>query len=672
MVSTNTTVTKSRKATKSTHPDTEIVSAEVASLLENTEIRYAPFSRLFISELNARIVPHTPTELRDYADSIYAVGLIHNLVVVEGDDTRLEVIAGGGRTNAIGLLVAEGKVDPDKIWIPYKAVPRELAVVVSMTENGKRKDMHPAEQIIGFRTLSAEGKTPAQIGDLLGYGSRHVQRMLKLAGLAPEILTALAKDELTTEHCHALALESSPERQLQVLEAARNEGYQGKPQVSQIRSMITSGEPSTQNIRFSFVGEAAFAESEIRHDLFSEDEGGFVDSVLLDAKVMQKLQVEAERIQREEGWSWSLARMDRVFSWGDDAQTYTLMDEPDPVYSQDEQNRLDELTEQYDALDSYCEESKALDDAITAIQEAGILRGWEDLPKEGYGVIVSLYDGDYRIQRGVMHKTAEQEAKSGSKSGTGSVTHTAPEVAEGIGGPLLLKMSSERTLAVQAALLQSPQKAVALLVWKLCVSVFHTCSATREPFRISITTHHSSLTSEAPTGKEGMAFAALMQEEARLKALLPEGWQRDFTTFFNLKAEVLMSLMTYCTACSIDGMQKRDEFGRKNASPLDALEVALDFHMRDWWQPTKENFFSHMQKTHIVAALNDAGMSGAASDAEKMKKGDAAELAQDNVAGTRWVPSWMCSADMNNALAEPAKLDSDSLDTTDHNPAEAA
>ncbi|WP_252389549.1 helix-turn-helix domain-containing protein, partial [Escherichia coli] len=47
------------------------------------------------------------------------------------------------------------------------------------------------EQIAGFRAMAQEGKTPAQIGDLLGYSPRYVQRMLKLADLAPVILDAL-------------------------------------------------------------------------------------------------------------------------------------------------------------------------------------------------------------------------------------------------------------------------------------------------------------------------------------------------------------------------------------------------------------------------------------------------------------------------------------------------
>lgn len=72
-------------------------------------------------------------------------------------------------------------------------------------------------------------------------------------------------------------------------------------------------------------------------------------------------------------------------------------------------------------------------------------------------------------------------------------------------------------------------------------------------------------------------------------------------------------------------------------------ETAIGFHMRDWWQPTKANFFGHLKKPQIIAALNEAGLSGAARDAEKMKKGDAAEHAEFHMKDNRWVPGWMCA-----------------------------
>ena len=103
-----------------------------------------------------------------------------------------------------------------------------------------------------------------------------------------------------------------------------------------------------------------------------------------------------------------------------------------------------------------------------------------------------------------------------------------------------------------------------------------------------------------------------------------------------------MSLMAFCTACSVDGVQTR-ECGHTRRSDLDGVEAALGFHLRDWWQPTKANFFGHLKKPQIIAALNEAGLSGAARDAEKMKKGDAAEHAEHHMKDNRWVPGWMCA-----------------------------
>lgn len=103
-----------------------------------------------------------------------------------------------------------------------------------------------------------------------------------------------------------------------------------------------------------------------------------------------------------------------------------------------------------------------------------------------------------------------------------------------------------------------------------------------------------------------------------------------------------LSLLSFCTACSIHGVQTR-ECGHTSRSPLDSLETAIGFHMRDWWQPTKANFFGHLKKPQIIAALNEAGLSGAARDAEKMKKGDAAEHAEHHMKDNRWVPGWMCA-----------------------------
>ena len=623
-----------RKASRKPAKTQETV---LSALLAQTEEVSVPLASLIKSPLNVRTVPYSAESVSELADSIKGVGLLQNLVVHALPGDRHGVAAGGRRLAALNMLAERGIIPAD--WpVRVKIISQELATAASMTENGHRRDMHPAEQIAGFCAMAQEGKTPAQIGDLLGYSPRHVQRMLKLADLAPVILDALAEDLITTEHCQALALENDTARQVQVFEAACQSGWGGKPEVQTIRRLVTESEVAVAgNSKFRFVGADAFSPDELRTDLFSDDEGGYVDCVALDAALLEKLQAVAEHLREAEGWGWCAGRMEPVGECREDAGTYRCLPEPEAVLTEAEEERLNELMTRYDALENQCEESDLLEAEMKLMRCMAKVRAWTPEMRAGSGVVVSWRYGNVCVQRGVQLRSEDDAADDADR--TEQVQEKAP--VEEISLPLLTKMSSERTLAVQAALMQQPDKSLALLAWTLCLNVFGS-GAYSKPAQISLECKHYSLTSDAPSGKDGAAFLALMAEKARLAALLPEGWSRDMTTFLSLSQEVLLSLLSFCTACSIHGVQTR-ECGHTSRSPLDTLESAIGFHMRDWWQPTKANFFGHLKKPQIIAALNEAGLSGAARDAEKMKKGDAAEHAEFHMKDNRWVPGWMCT-----------------------------
>ncbi|EGP9423529.1 ParB/RepB/Spo0J family partition protein [Salmonella enterica] len=609
----------------------------LSALLAQTEEVSVPLDSLIKSPLNVRTVPYSAESVSELADSIKGVGLLQNLVVHALPGDRYGVAAGGRRLAALNMLAERDIIQAD--WpVRVKVIPQELATAASMTENGHRRDMHPAEQIAGFRAMAQEGKTPAQIGDLLGYSPRHVQRMLKLADLAPVILDALAEDRITTEHCQALALENDTARQVQVFEAACQSGWGGKPEVQTIRRLVTESEVAVAgNSKFRFVGADAFSPDELRTDLFSDDGDGYVDRVALDAALLEKLQAVAEHLREAEGWEWCAGRMEPVGECREDAETYRCLPEPEAVLTEAEDERLNELMTRYDALENQCEESDLLEAEMKLMRCMAKVRAWTPEIRAGSGVVVSWRYGNVCVQRGVQLRSEDDATDDADR--TEQVQEKAS--VEEISLPLLTKMSSERTLAVQAALMQQPDKSLTLLAWTLCLNVFGS-GAYSKPAQISLECEHYPLTSDAPSGKEGAAFMAMMAEKARLAALLPEGWSRDMTTFLSLSQEVLLSLLSFCTACSLNGVQTR-ECGHTSRSPLDSLETAIGFHMRDWWQPTKANFFGHLKKPQIIAALNEAGLSGAARDAEKMKKGDAAEHAEFHMKDNRWVPGWMCA-----------------------------
>lgn len=60
-------------------------------------------------------------------------------------------------------LAEEGHIHAD-YPVAVKVVDDELAVVASIIENEQRRAMHPAEQIIGFRTLASEGERRSKSG----------------------------------------------------------------------------------------------------------------------------------------------------------------------------------------------------------------------------------------------------------------------------------------------------------------------------------------------------------------------------------------------------------------------------------------------------------------------------------------------------------------------------
>ena len=241
MSATESKVKTAPKTSKKTLKSAEAEALKVA--LDAAQVEYVPVTALVKSPLNVRTIPYPAEKVCSMADSIEAIGLLQNLVVHNLPDGRCGVAAGGRRLKALQLLQSENRIDAG-YQVMVKKVPDELAVAASMAENEQQMAMHPSEQIAGFRTLAEQGKTPAQIGDLLGFGTRHVQRMLKLTELAPEILAALAKDEITTEHCQfPRSVTSLPQKRFP--QTATNSALWERPHSVRMKSGLISSAAKT-------------------------------------------------------------------------------------------------------------------------------------------------------------------------------------------------------------------------------------------------------------------------------------------------------------------------------------------------------------------------------------------------------------------------------------------
>ncbi|OJH81810.1 putative plasmid stabilization protein [Serratia marcescens] len=342
-------------AVKATTEPKASKSEVIENVLAVAPVITVPLGKLVKSDLNVRKRDPKPEAIAELAASIRAVGVLQNLVVCKVRGGKHAVVAGGRRLLALQALREAGDID-DTYPVPCKAVPLADAVVVSLTENGQREDMHPADQIAAFRALSEDGQSAAQIAGLLGYSTRHVQKLLKLAAMHPNLLALLAVDEINLDQLQALASTDSPDRQMQAWEVG-DDFYNGREPAALRRRVLNDEIPADGNAALALVGLSVYeaAGGEIRHDLFS-DCGFVTDPLLLDTLTLQALETIAAQLAAHEGWAWSMGRIDAIRTWGDDREHYSLLAQPTGELTELEQEaqtqrglRHDELIEEGDS-----------------------------------------------------------------------------------------------------------------------------------------------------------------------------------------------------------------------------------------------------------------------------------------------------------------------------------
>lgn len=668
-------VSKASKSTK--RPKNTAVTEAVQQALVNTPVDMVPFSQLSLSPLNVRKAEPDAAKLQELAGSIRAVGVLHNLIVHRLPDGQLGAAAGGRRFRALSILLNEEAIALDYA-VPVKTVSDDVAEVVSAIENFQHESMHPSDQIMAFARISASGKTAAEIGGLMGYSTKNVQKFLRLAGMAPALLSKLAEDKINVDQLQALSASDDHERQLDVWKNAY--GYYRNPK--ELREAVLRGEVSAEGHRLlEFVGREVYEQAGggFRFDLFT-DEGFISDTVLLDTLTRQKLTEVADGIAQAEGWKWSEGRTDGISTYGDDAQKYLLLNLPHGELTPEESARFDALDKQLEALseqdDSDDADHDALEQAADACQaemsatdQNAENRAWTDDVRANGGVVASLRGNVISVRRGVMLRSdiPEVEKKAGVNHTIASIRSEggsdATEQRQGkpLSAVLAKSLSSERTLAVQAALAEQPQMALVIFVHDCLKSTFDHRSYTFSTLKVTLHAKTGLMLDNAPTSADGLAMQHLTAMHDAWQKLLPQDWHKSWDWLLTWDTQALINVMGYCLARTLDGASERlnDKDG-KAGKDLEPVETLLNFTLRDWWLPTKANFFGRISKEQIADSLSQAGLDGASRDALKMKKVDAAELAEEKILLTSWVPDCLLSVSNSPELAE-----SDAVTATD-------
>ncbi|MHA7820271.1 MAG: ParB/RepB/Spo0J family partition protein [Erythrobacter sp.] len=561
---------------------------------------------LKLSPLNVRKSKRQHIEA--LADDIAAHGVIHNLVAYK-NGKGFAVVAGGRRLEAIRLLQKQGRL-PDDFAVPVSIRPKKEAVELSLAENQSRDDMHPADAIEAYGKLAAEGLSSDDIAARFGVTPAHVNRILSLANLHPDIRASLAKDEIGLDAAKAYTLTDDQERQLRLFGEFGNSAHM-------VRKALTDDKIATDSALFDLVSLAHYLEAggTITCDLFSGDNGGFADNADL---VWSLVQQHLEAVREEwlaDGWR----------------EVEIVERQPDNYYSLNhirpqglrdlttqEAARFAELEREADAITEADAEAevwnsadlRAIDDELGKIEQAR--RYYTDEQKADAKVIIFLgYNGALTIQPLCLRK-----AKRSKKADDGKPERFSRKLSEA--------MHRIKLLAVREAVASNPDMAFDLMLAALI----------EDRLAYGINSPLALRTNALPVQVDADLLAGTTMvdaEEAADKALA--GIEREdlLDQLAMLEIEQKQRLFAALVATLIDP---------NSTHPSDILQ-RLGIDMASKWQPDAK-FFARMTKSALLDLLREQCGESAAENCRKLAKSDLAEEVAQRLSKHGWLPPTMC------------------------------
>jgi ParB family chromosome partitioning protein len=626
------------------------------------EIR-VPFNKLRLSPTNVRKPAPKGDKQRfklsieSLAHSILIVGLLQNLVVTQTEGEAFDVEAGGRRYTALALLVKQGKI-PETYEVRCLLVPKDAALIASLTENIEREQLHPVDELESWQKLVDGGTGIEDVAAIFHVTPDVVRRRLKLASVSPRLLKACREGEASIEQLMALSVTDDHKAQERAFFNVQMD-WQRDPK--ELRARLTEGDVCFANDGAArLVGIEAYraAGGVVRQDLFAEEDGKGVylcDKDLLDRLAVEKLAGQIETYKAA-GWSWVEGMVRGVHSstfyqWyrvkpsrrkptEDEAKEIAKLDKKVKAAEKKAENYTGDDDDHNDALHEQLDAAQA---ALAAVRDG--LMNFQKKHLEVAGVVLWIErDGTVRVEQGLVKdedvKRAKALEKPAKKKGAAAEAEETEEPKSALSESLTRRLTAQRTLALQAELAQQPKVALVAVVHKLAIKAicdypYHNDLPTRvncEPQGV-----FENLDPELPNSA---AAAAITKAKQDWQAKLPRNgddevdFDKLWTFLMEQDVKHLLALLAVCTALSVNAVQAREGKEHDHAAPL---ALAVDLDMAQWFRPTAANYFGSVSKATILDGVREFAPEKVA-DLEKMKKGELATAAEGLAADTRWLP----------------------------------
>lgn len=621
------------------------------------ELMSIPVSRLVPSAHNARKT--NGEDVQDLVASIRAQGVLQNLIVCPVHDRKgrptgdYEVVGGGRRLRALKLLVAAKEIGPDE-EVLCRVKESRAAAEASLAENVVREAMHPADEFDAFRALAEQGASPADIASRFGVSALTVRRRLKLADLHPQLIELYRAGEATLEQLMALTVSDDRDEQLRVWEGASP--WHRNP--SSLRAALVAAEVDASSDPLArLVGLDAYeaAGGKVRRDLFDDEAGGYIQDAALLARLADEKLCAASELVRDEGWGWVevQARLgaSEVFRFG-------RLPKVRRELKRGEAKRLEALRKQADKLESRLEahyegaddglgdeEVRALERDAEAARDAAedfekSLESWPVDAMQGAGAIVSVgRDGQIEVHRGLVRREDRPPVEGESSPADGVEAQEAPPPARAThSAALMVELTAQRTLAARAAMLDKPRVALVVLLHALVQRLLGEAYVrTTTAVRLVPSAQDAGLSD--PGLQSSKAAERLRDATVRWGERIPGEPARLLGWLIGLADDDRAGLLALCVALTLNDVGELER-----ASPLDEVATALSLDMADWWEATAVSYFSRVRKDTILAAVEEGAGPEAVGRMRGVSKAELARLAERELAGKRWLPGPLRSA----------------------------
>lgn len=617
---------------------------QTASKATDAKFEMIALSKLQLSPKNVRKSQSTEQDDRELIASIKTEGVKQNLVVHKGSGKTYLVDAGGRRLKALQTLAEIGHIDKDHP-VACLIEDEQTATLTSTIENLHRSAMHPADQFDAFKGLIDEGYSEDLISTKFGVSTSLVRKRLRLANVAPEILTAFRDDKINLDCVMAFTIVNDHARQMTAWDGLKD-GHFIHSQAIKNRLTATAYRANSKLGTFVTIEAYKAAGGDVSEDLFAEHETSYLQNPELVERLAQdKLETIAKDYIGD--WKWVDVHQDLDFNTIHSFGSVSPLEvDPDPELLKqldDMNNRYDEIGKMdHDDLTGELEtEYEDLEEKIGLLeQKIEDERPFKDEDRDIAGVILSIgYDGELVVRKGLVRpedipqETSSNDGESDENMGEARVsgplsTSPAPVAdpaaaarrSEGLPNSLANDLRTSRHHILMAHLAADYEVAFDALLYTLCKAEFGRCFSSDTPIDLRTSDY---FVPNADKLTEGSTSARML---AAIKDLLNLEWMsldapRDFKAMSELPLEEKQALFAYVIAKGVKAQLSNDN----SASPIiEELGARMDVDVAACWRPTAVNYWGSVTKAHI-ATISGKLISAEYSD-ERLseKKGEAA------------------------------------------------